>query len=699
VSVSARVNTTKKFSTPSKEASGLGFDFAYLFHLLLRKAWVIILSVVVVLCAAIVYLLKAPRIYESQAVVEVEQETPRVINIQEINPEEFKEPEVLKTIEQALLSETLLLRVIKANGLDKDVSFAPPKPDGANYLDSELVARFKSKVKITLRRGTRLIDIIVENTDPHRAQQLAQSLISEFVEQNFQQKLNVSESANDFLRQESDRLKAKLQSAEQAVQKYREDHDAVSLEDKQNIIVEKLKELNLRVTEAKSARLRLEADVAIIKQGKVKTPEEMLMLPSVAAVPVVGELRKELADRQSKFKAESQIRGLQQELDRALINAGNMIVKSYEAAKNTEAKLTGALREQEQAALQLNKIAIPYNALVREVETDRALYESVLTRMKETNVSKGVAETNIRVIESPLLAAKPSKPSVLKILALALVAGVVLGCGMVFGMDMGDSSIRSVEELEHISEIPVLTAVPESKRKRRDKESVLTSDPGSYEAEAFRSLRTALSFLGPQNDRKTILFTSANPAEGKTYCSFNYAVALAQTGLRTLLIDADFRRPDLSRVIMDHSKGPGVTSCLAGRATILECCKPAGIENLFILGAGGRASKPAELLASCDFAGLLREAVHHFDRVVLDSAPINAVSDTQLIAKKIDSVCLVVRAGKVPRRALVRAFSLLAHADCNPDGIVFNRIGRRSRDGYYFSQYAGEYANAGASGG
>jgi len=425
----------------------------------------------------------------------------------------------------------------------------------------------------------------------------------------------------------------------------------------------------------------------------------MLMLPSVAAIPVVGELRKELADKQSKFKAESQIRGIQQELDRALINAGNMIVKSYEAAKNTEAKLTAALREQEQAALQLNKIAIPYNALVREVETDRALYESVLTRMKETNVTKGVAETNIRVIESPLLAAKPTKPSVLKILALALVAGIVTGCGVVFAMDMGDSSIRSVEELEKISEISVLTSVPESKRKRRDKESVLTSDPGSHEAEAFRSLRTALSFLGPQKDRKTILFTSANPAEGKTYCSFNYAVALAQTGLRTLLIDGDFRRPDLSRVIADDAKGLGVSSCLAGRATILECCKPAGIENLFILGAGGRASKPAELLASCNFAGLLRQAVHHFDRVVLDSAPVNAVSDTQLIVNTIDSVCLVVRAGKVPRRALVRALSLLAQADCNPDGIVFNRIGRRSRDGYYFSQYAGEYAKAVANGG
>ena len=250
--------------------------------------------------------------------------------------------------------------------------------------------------------------------------------------------------------------------------------------------------------------------------------------------------------------------------------------------------------------------------------------------------------------------------------------------------------------MENISGLSVLTSVPESKRKDLDKESALTSDPASYEAEAFRSLRTALSFLGPEKDRKTVLFTSANPAEGKSYCSLNYAVALAQTGLRTLLIDADLRRPNLSKVVLADTKARGLTDCLTRRASIADCCKPTGIENLFILPAGERASKPAELLASCDFAGLLKEAVLHFDRIVLDSAPVNAVSDTQLIAKDIQSVCFVVRAVKTPGRAIVRACSLLAQTGSHPDGIVFNRLPRRSRDRYYFSEYAGEYANAGA---
>ena len=571
--ISVNTNTP---STPLSDASGLTFDFAHLYHLLLSKAWVIILFVILSLGAAIAYLWWAPKIYASRAVIAVEQGTPRVNNIQDFNADNAEEklPEVLKTIEQALLSETLFLQVVKANGLDKDPEFAPPKKDGSAYLDTELVARFKSKVNVALRRGTRLIDITAEDTDPKRAQQLAESMVKEFVNQSFEQNLGLSETASDYLGREADRLKAKLQNAEQAVQKFREDHNAVSLEDKQNIIVEKLKELNRNVTEAKGARLKLEADVMTIKHGKAKTPTELLMLPSIAALPVVAGLRQELADKESKFRADSQLNGLRESLNQTLVNAGKMVIKSYEAAKNTEDKLTVALQEQEQAALELNKIAVPYNALVREVETDRALYESVLTRMKVTNVAKGIWENNIRIIETPSVSTKPAKPAKMKILLLALLGGSVVGCGLVVGPDMADSSIRSAKQVEEVLELPVLTLVPRSKRKYLDREPVLTADPASHEAEAFRSLRTALSFLGQQKDFKTVLFTSANPGEGKTYCSLNCAAALAQQGLRTLLIDADLRRPNLTKALLTDSKTPGLTACLTGDTTIMDCCRP-----------------------------------------------------------------------------------------------------------------------------
>jgi polysaccharide biosynthesis transport protein len=685
-------------STQLTGTQTLTFDFPHFCGLMLSKLWVVAFFVFLSLSVAVAYLIYAPKIYESRAVIEVASETPRVSNTQDFNTtnSDSDTTEVLKTIEQELLSDTLLLQVVRVNGLDKDPLFAPPKTDDSAYLDSELVARFRSKVSVQVRRGTHLIDIIIEDKDPQRAQQLAESMVKEFVDRSFERKLGVSEMADQYLQQEANRLKAKLQNAEQAVEKYREDHDAVSLEDKQNIIVEKLKDLNQKVTQARSERLKLESDVTLIKEGKARTPEELLQLPTVAALPVVATLRQELADRESKFKAESQLSGLQEALNRALLSAGQMVVKSYQNAKATEGKLTAELQQQEQAALQLNKIAVPYNALVREVESDRALYESVLTRMKVSNVAQGIWENNIRVIESPLIAAKPAKPRRLKTLELAFLAGLVLGCGLVVGTDMADDSIRTVDQVQKISGLSVLTSIPESKRKNRDKVSALTSDPGSYEAEAFRSLRTAHTFLGPEEDRKTVLFTSANPAEGKSFCSLNYAVSLAHTGLRTLLIDGDLRRPNLSRVVLGNVKTPGLTDCLSRHASIVDCCHPTSIERLFILPAGERASKPTELLAAADFARLLKEAAVHFDRIVLDSAPVNAVSDTQLIAKDVQSVCFVVRAIKTPGRAIVRACSLLAQAGSHPDGIVLNRLPRRSRDSYYFSEYSGEYAKAGA---
>ena len=680
-------------------ASGPTLDLTYLGHVLWSRAWLIVLLMIVGVGAAIVYLMVTPKVYESRAVVEVEAQLPNVVNFQKINPEEYREPEDLKTVEQAFTSDTLLLRVIKANGLDKDPVFAPPKTNGSGYLDSELVERFRAKLSVALRHQTRLIDINVKDTDPKQAQQLASSVVTEFVDQSFDEKLKISKTANDFLLQEAERLKGKLRNSEEAVEHYREEHpNAVSLEDRQNIIVEKLKELNLQVTRAKAERLKLEADVATIKEGKAKTPEELLLLPSVASLPSVIDLRKQLADKQSTFKAESQIRGVQASLNRTLRNAGEMVMKSYEAAKTTEAKLLATLKEQEQTALDLNRMAVPYNDLVREVETDRTLYESVLTRMKETNVTKSLEENNIRLVQSPLVSAKPVKPNNLKILLVTLLGSFLVGFGLVLGLDRVDSSVRSVDQAERISGLPVLALLPKSKRRDIGKESVFTTDPASCEAEAFRSLRTTLSLLGPEQGRKTVLFTSANPMEGKSYCALNYAVGLAQTGLRTLLIDADLRQKRLSKLILLNTRAPALASCLFRPAGVVACSRPTGIENLFILGAGGRVSKPAELLASGDFAGMLEEALLHFDRIVLDSAPINAVSDTRLIAKDVESICLVVRAGKTPQRAVLRACSLLAKEMNRPDGIVLNGVTQRYSDSYYFSDYGHVYAEAGANG-
>jgi polysaccharide biosynthesis transport protein len=688
----------------------LRFDVGYVFRLLLSKAWFIILVVILALAGAIAYLIITPKIYTSFATIEVQQEPEKVTNITDVNKEDYKNNDALKTVEQSLLSDTLLLRVVKANGLDKDPEFAPPNKDGSPYSDIELAALLNKKLSVLLRRGTRLIDVYVDDKDPQRAQQLAKSMIKEYENLNFEEKASDIKVGNEALIEEADRLKDKLHKSEQALQQYREDHHAVSLEDKQNIVVEKLKELNQKVTDARSERLKLESDIATIQHVTKKNPEQLLLLSSVSSLPVVADLRKEISDKEADFaqinehygqlhpkyiEAQAQLQDLKQTLNRTLLNSANLVMKSYEAAKATEDKLQGELKDQEDAALELNKIAIPYNVLSREDESDQALYDAVLRRLKETNVKERVEENNIRLIEDPMVPVSPSKPSKLKILAFAVFGGLILSCGTVFAFDMANTSMRNVGQVEELLGLPVLTSIPRSKRKHLDRATPVVSGNGaSHEAEAFRSLRTALSFLGPKKDFKTVLFTSANPAEGKTYCSLNCAAALAQLGLRTLLIDADLRRPKLSKTMLTNPKAPGLTDCLTGRASLLDCCQATNAENLFILGAGERATRPAELLAAGDLAGLLNEAKLHFDRIVLDSAPVNAVSDTQLVAKEIDLVCLVIWARKTPRSALIKACDHLGWATHRPDAVVLNRMIRGKHDYRHSDRYASMYSTA-----
>ena len=708
-----RTNSSIRPSEDSPAHGGgsplLRFDFGYVFRLLLSRAWFIIPVVLLALAAAITYLTFAPKIYTAFATVEVQQEADKVTNITDIDKEEYKNNDALKTVEQSLLSDTLLLRVVKANGLDKDPEFAPPTKDGSAYSDMELAALMSKKLSVLLRRGTRLIDIYVDDKDPQRAAQLARSMVKEYEALNWDEKATDIRAGNDALIQEADRLKDKLHKSEQALQQYREDQHAVSLEDRQNIVVEKLKELNQKVTDARSERLKLESDIATIQHANKKNPEQLLLLSSVASLPAVADLRREVSDKEAEFaqvnehygqlhpkwlEAQAQLQDLKQTLNRTLINSANLVMQSYQAAKATEDKLEGELKDQENAALELNKIAIPYNVLTREEESDQTMYEAVLRRMKETNVKQNVEENNIRLIEDPLVPVSPSKPSKLKILAFAVLGGLILSCGTVFALDMANTSMRNVSQVEELLRLPVLTSIPRSKRRHLDRTPVVTAAPASHEAEAFRSLRTALSFLGPEKDFKTVLFTSANPGEGKTYCSINCAAALAQLGLRTLLIDADLRRPKLSKALLTDPKAPGLTTCLSGRASLLQCCQTTNTENLFILGAGERVNRPAELLASGDLAGLLSEAKLHFDRIVLDSAPVNAVSDTQLVAREIEFVCLVIWARKTPRGALIRACDHLGWANHTPDAVVLNRVLKGSRDYYHFARYASMYATA-----
>lgn len=684
-----------------------------IYHVLLRRSWLITACVLLAGFAGVAYLAQTRKVYASTTTIQVEQSETKVINIQSVTPEDSGTAELLKTIEQNFMSKDLLLRVVKSSGLANDPRFLP-KGVVAPVSDDLLLGLMSQAVSVKLRRGSRLIDITAQHPNPVVAQLIAQTIVKEYLRQEFEQRVSMSRMANEFLVDEANRLKARVEASERAVQEYREKNDAGSLEDKQNITVETLKEINSRYTDARGTRLKLEAEYAQAESLRNGPVENLLAIPSVAVSPFVAESKKMLADKQVELAtlahryrsehpkfiaAQSQLRELKTELDARARKAVSILKTEYAAALSTEKSFQEALTGQQKEALELNRISIPYNTLVRDVASDQAMYEAVLKRLKETEVAKGLDTSNIRVVESARVPRLPISPVAWQVLAMSLLTGSVIGVGLVVLLHLLDSSMRTVDDAEDTLGVTAWAAIPDKATAKAGAGSLLLLEQAqSAAAEGFRTLRTSLTLRSP-DDARVILFTSAVPAEGKSFCSANTAIAFAQLGLKTLLIDADLRRPSLAKMFNCAPKSAGLAEHLEKATGLGELFKPTQVPGLHLLTAGTPVHNPAELLNHGKLAEFFRHPLlQGFDRIVIDSAPVNAVSDTLNLVEFAHSVCLILRANKTPKRALLRASQELRAAGAQTIGLVVNRLPKSSGTGYHYYYSAGAYGNEGVYG-
>lgn len=694
--------------------------------------------------------------------------------------------EALRTIEQNLTNRNLLARVVRAEGFAEDggrallgesvsgeavtpdVARKPaPKASGADKdgiltrdraftpLEDGLGGAVTNMVKPVIRRGTRLIDLYVTNRDPAVAQRLAEAVGREYIRMSIERRSDFSQESLRYLMEEQERLKANLQRSEAAVAEYKANTpDALQLGggaaatgsaagasaagSRGGLVEDKLQELSSKVTSAKADRARLESELQQIDQIGENT-EALLAIPSIANAPVVADRRRDVAQLESavaslaqRYKskhpkmmgARAALNEAQGALKRAVMGEPAVLRNVLVQARAAEKSLGSAATEQEKAALALNKAAIGYQELARQAETDRALYESVLRQIKETNLTKDVKTNAVSIAEHATMPYEPISPKPVKAILLGLLGGLAAGLGCIYGADALDRSIKTVDQAESLLGLPVLAAIPErvgpdNKKVKSTAASPATTAyrlvaeaPEGPVAESFRNLRAALSLLGPEVERKVFLFTSALPGEGKSFTSANYALALAQQGQRVLLIDGDLRRPSLHKIFLaakdgapEDKKPPGVIDCLVGEAKLTEVIRRVSARDvdvsrpkegakasfvtatggeLSVLAGGRRAPNPAELLGGPSFGKLVAEAAQLFDRVVIDSAPILAVSDTLLMMPHVQTVSIVVRAAKSPRNAIQRALSLLSTTGARPAGVILNRLPRRRGAGHYY---------------
>ena len=657
----------------------LATDMGTILEVLRSKALLIAICTAGALVLAFLYTLFTPRVYSVQTVIQIEQEEQKVVKIEGIKSEDLKSLEALKTFEQNVTSPEVLLRVIHNPELRNDPTFLPEVQHKSDNALQQALARH---IDARLRRGTRLIDITVNHRSPVMAEKIAKLLVQEFVRWNFEAQRDAAEVARRFLLDEATRLRTKLEQSEQALQSYKEQNEAVSLEDTQNITVEKLKELNLRVTTAKTERLKLESDYAETKSGNHRPPEDLLNVPAIANTRAVADLRKSISEKEAhlatlkeryksghpKFiEAASELQNLQTALERAIHKARDGIESSYQAAVLTERKLDEALRQQQKAALELNKISIPYAVLARDTDADRALYNSVLTRLKETDITANLTQNSVRIVARALLPDQPVSSKRKQALALGLLLGLACGSGIAL---FSNRSFNTLREAEALLGLRSLSEIPRLRTSRVEpKAALLEHDPAAEDS--FRNLRSSLLLIQHATSRRTLLFTSARPGEGKTFCAVNCAISFAQLGFKTLIVDADVRESDLGRSFFPEAPPTG---------TIL----PTDVPSLSAIFADKARANSEEFVAGTSFEQFMRETAMKYDRVVVDSAPVNLISDTLLYAQHVQSVCLVIRADKTPVAEVIRAVQRLSEAGTAPVGFVWNQA--RGVGAYYYGR-------------
>ncbi len=658
-------------------------DAGWVAGVLLRRAWMVVLLVAVGGAVALWFAGRMPETYRAVGSVYVSSQAPVVMEIQAVAAEETRDLEQMRSVEQGLSASTLLMRVIDANGMPDDPAFAT-----SGMSRQALLGRFAKRVDVGLRRGTRIIDLSVEDTDPARAKRLVESLVTEYEKWTSERQETITRQASEGLAREEKRLSDRMAESARKLQEFREAHPVPGLEgsDTGSPVRDALGTLTARLTQATADRLRLEAEHEACVKFDSSKPESLAGIERTErGTEVLAQVRA-LQLKESEFgrvkeryrykhpvyrEAAGEIEALKARLAETVRSAAQALEQRYDIAKENEIKLAAEVARARGSAVEDEGVREQFRAMTREAEADRNLHDSVALRLRETTLASSVPSSVLRWEDTPLVPEKPSGPRKLVFAAGGGCFGFLCGVLLLVVAEVSDRKVRGPAAAARATGTPLLISLPALDSPGDG--MVLMRDPASAGAEAFRRLRVVLAPHAAADADRTVLFLSARAGEGKSFCALNYATALAMQGHRTLLLDADLRRAGLSREHLAGETGDsGLGAYLDGKAEPAAACHPTFLPNLYVLSSGPMRADAAELLAGTRFPALLEDAYRWFDRVVIDAPPVLAVSDALAIVRYADRCCLVIRGGGSDRRELKRSAELIRSAGGNLVGFVWN---------------------------
>jgi capsular exopolysaccharide synthesis family protein len=578
----------------------------------------------------------------------------------------------------------------------------PPQADSpaAGEADalSSTIAAFLSGITVTPIKGTRLVEVSYDSTDAQFATTAVNTLVEEYLAQNLDLRLRNLEEQLNFLTQELTKQQAKVEAAERAMSDYKTDQNALSLDERRNIVDDQLKQTNDALTRARMDRLQKEALFNQVRDLDGNSPG-VESFPIVAASPIVQSLKKQLTDLEAEraknaqrgpqhpevVKLNGQIAHAREQLQLEKTKVLESIRNDYRAAAANERSLGSALEVQKGSAMDLDRKSASYTVLQREAASERDVYQTLMQQEKELRVVRNSRANNVQLMDAAEVPKTPYVPNRQRDLLLALVLALAVGVGLAFVVEYLDDTIKTPDEITRRLKLPLLGLVPAV---RGDRAPLLTGTVQHDFGEAFRSLRTSLVFTSTGQATRIVGVTSTQPLEGKTTTACNLAMVLALGGARVLLIDADMRRPGLHRT-MGIPNAVGLSHVLTGQARVREAVQATTEPNLLVITAGHPPPNPSELLGSDRMQQLLAHLARGpFDWVIVDTPPVLAVTDAVLIAPHTNGYVFVIGSEMTRAAHAERAIEMLRASQQPVVGAVLNRVDF-DRNKYYYSRYYG----------
>jgi succinoglycan biosynthesis transport protein ExoP len=699
----------------------------YDYLLILRKhQWLILSFLLAVVTIVSIATFRMRPVYIATTRIEIDRENSNILPFQGMDSYDYLMDleNYIETQSKILTSETLALQTIRNGGLAAHPDFASPEGPSdaissgslANQKRPPELGAFLGSLSVKRVPNSRLMDVSFESTDPQLAAHVVNAHIENYIEQNFRSRYEATAQASTWLTDQLSELKIKVEKSEDARIAYERQNQIWTLDDKQNTTTQRLADINKELTEAQSDRMKKEALYEFAKSG------DMDAVPQLRDNEILQDILKKRNESVTQYtdalnqygpnfpkvqRFQAQVKQYDGLIENERKNVISRMESDYRTARQRETLLVRALDQQKAEANQMSERLVQYNILKREAEANKTLYEGLLTKLKEAGISAGLRSSNIRVVDPAMIPATPARPAKTRNVALAFLVGLVGGIGLALLREYMDNTVKTPDDIETLARLPSLAVVPafsggngngrrpgllwSASRNGYDKQIELVAQhlPKSQMSEAFRALRTALLLSQADHPPQVILVTSALPREGKTTAAANLAVTLAQLGDKTLLIDADLRKPGVGRLLnLGDGKYAGLSSYLAGVSSLELVTVPhPAIPNLAAIPTGPLPPNPADLLSSHKLADALAELRAKYKFIVIDSPPIMAATDAVILSVLADGVLLVVRSGETPKEAFTRTRDLLTSVKCRILGVVLNAVDSSAPDYYYSYRY------------